>query len=137
MFVEIKAEHIEHIIVHCSNHLTVSQLLNLLQNETNNAAFHAHELQLLFADDDGDLDDDYPAPDVHAIISALGMTNFYVKIKNALTEEQKNELRRNTQLHKGQLMSTEEADKRYNEEIEESESESEDEYGINGCCVVL
>eukprot|EP01084_Bolivina_argentea_P248475 415652_1 len=129
IFVEIKPDHIEHIIVYFQKHFSVQQFLDLLKNKTNNAMFKDHELQIFCADDEGDLDDDFPSPETTAIIANLGLTNFYIKLANELNDEERDELRRTTIHHKKLLSTEQEMDERYNinEEDDESESSYEDE----------
>ena len=137
VFVEIKPDHIEQIIVHFMKHFSVKQFLDLLKNETNNAAFTNTQLEIFCADEDGDLDDDFPAPEQTSIIANLGIKNFYIKLKGA-NDEQRNDIRRSTLSYKDQLLTTEEVDKMHSldeEEDDDEESEYEEEGGCN--CVIL
>lgn len=135
--VEIKKEHVEHIIVYFNKHFTVTQFLDLLKNETNNAAFQNTELEIFCADDDGDIEEDFPPPEKTSVIAQLGLKHFYIKIKGA-NDEQRNDIRRSTISHKQQLMTTQEIDTMYslNEESDEEESsEYEDDEGCK--CIIL
>merc|ERR1712154_499311 len=123
-FVEIEAEHIEQIIVHFNRALSVLELLALVQNETNNGQFAEHKLLIFCADEDGDLDDDFPAPEPTAIIAKLGIKNIYIKINDA-NDAQREEMRRSTLAHKGALMSQEEVE-RHLRDVPEGDDESED-----------
>ena len=67
IYVEIHPEHIEHIIVHFLKTYTVQQFLDLLKNKTNNGAFAHNELEIFCADEDGDLDDDFPPPNLDRV----------------------------------------------------------------------
>jgi len=138
-FVEIEAEHIEQIIVHFDRSLSVAQLLALVQNETNNGEFVGHKLAIFCADEDGDLDDDFPAPEPSAIIAKLGIKNFYIKISNA-NDSQRKELRRSTLLHVKSLMPLNEANKMHSltEEDSDSDDDSDGQRERGGCgCLVL
>eukprot|EP01083_Nonionella_stella_P208121 755514_1 len=142
IYVEIKPDHIEHIIVYFQKHFSVKQFVDLLKNETNNAAFVNAELEIFCADEDGDLDDDFPAPEPNAIIANLGIKNFYIELINEMTEEQRNEIRRSTIAHKSQLLTTEQMDKMHNiddNNEETDDDDDDDEYEDDeGCkCIIL
>eukprot|EP00484_Ammonia_sp_Unknown_P030403 CAMPEP_0197037604 /NCGR_PEP_ID=MMETSP1384-20130603/14767_1 /TAXON_ID=29189 /ORGANISM="Ammonia sp." /LENGTH=429 /DNA_ID=CAMNT_0042467925 /DNA_START=77 /DNA_END=1366 /DNA_ORIENTATION=+ len=141
VWVEIKEDHVEQIIVYFNKHLTVQQFLDLLKNETNNAAFKDTQLEMFCADADGDIDDDFPAPEGNAILSNLGLKNFYIKLSGA-SDDQIENIRRSTLAHKKQLLSTEEAEKMhsFNEDADDDEEEYEDDEDEEdgGCkCVIL
>ena len=110
--------------------------LDLLKNETNNGAFAHNELEIYCADEDGDLDDDFPAPDPNQVIKEINMVHFYIKIR--ASEEQRQTLRRETIRHIGALSSTATMDSEYGLSEEESDEESDDDSGSTGCkCVVM
>ena len=133
--VEIKMDHVEHIIVYFNKHFTVKQFLDLLKNETNNAAFQNMELQIFCADDDGDIEEDFPPPEQTSVLAQLGLKHFYIKIKGA-NDEQRNDIRRSTLSHKQQLMTTQEMDTMYS--LDESEDESSEYEEDDGCkCIIL
>eukprot|EP01084_Bolivina_argentea_P071317 129697_1 len=131
--VEISADHIEHIIVHFFKHYSVEQFLEFLKNDTNNGAFKDCEIEIFIADDDGDLDDDFPAPELKAIIANLGLKHFYIKISN-INNKKRNDIRRTTLSYKSSLMTTHQLDTLHSlEEIDEYS----DEESSGKCCIIL
>lgn len=71
--------HIQHIIIHFFKHLTVSQFCDFFREEFNEGKFSKFTLQLFVADDDGDLDDAFPQPDVAKELATLGLSHFYLR----------------------------------------------------------
>jgi len=128
VFVEIQEDTVEHVVVHFNKHITVQHFLDLLKNDTNDGAFRDTNLDIFCADDEGDLDDDFPPPGVHQVVAELNIKNFYIKIKGA-DEEERDHLRRSTLAYKGGLQSTDEADKLHHiDEDEDDDDDDEDEY---------
>jgi len=137
VYVEISAQHVEHIVVHFNKTLTVEQFIDMLKHQTNNGAFKDNELEIFCADEDGDLDDDFPAPDPGQVIKSLGLEHFYIKIKNA-DDAARSEMRRSTIRHKKGLQSTATTDSMYSLSEEESEDESSDGEHTTSCnCTVM
>jgi len=137
VYVQIKQDHVEHIIVYFSKHFSVKQFLNLLKNETNNAAFQGTDLEIFCADDEGDIDEDFPAPEPNAVLAQLGLKHFFIKLKGA-SDEQRNDIRRSTLSHKQQLLTTQEMDTMHSLDESESEYEEESYEEDDGCkCIIL
>jgi len=135
LYVEISAEHVEHIIVHFLKTYTVRQFLDLLKNETNNGAFMHNELEMYCADDDGDLDDDFPKPDFDQVVKDIGLIHFYIKIR--ASDVERNNMRRSTIRHIQGLQSTATVDSMYSLSEEESGDESDDEVNTGCQCLVM
>ena len=118
----------------------MKQFLDLSKNETNNAAFQNTELEMFCADDDGDLDDDFPEPEQTSVLAQYGLKHFYIKIKGA-NDEQRNDIRRITLSHKQQLMPTQEMDAMYStdedDDDDEYEEESDYEEDGGGNCIIM
>ena len=138
VFVEITPDHVEHIIVYFNKHLSVEQFLDLLKMETNGGAFKDTEVDIFVADEDGDLDDDFPAPEMKAVIANLGLKNFYIKLKGA-DDEQRDDIRRSTTMNIERLPTEAEVNKMHslNEDDEyDDEEEYEEEDGGCSCCIL-
>ena len=66
--------------------MTGSQFIDFIKKEFNSGALLNSKIELWVADEDGDLDDDYPQPESDQILSKMGLDNFYLKIKDADTQ---------------------------------------------------
>ena len=60
-----------------------SQFISFIKKEFNNGTLLHTSIELWIADEDGDLDDDYPQPEADQVLSGMGLENFYLKITDA------------------------------------------------------
>ena len=65
------------------------EFINFIKQEFNRGALKDANVELWIADDEGDIDDDYPQPEEDQILSKMGLTYFYLKINDVDTQARK------------------------------------------------
>ena len=123
---EIKSDYVQHIIIYAQKDWTHRKVLQYLREKL--PVLSDIDLELQCADDDGDLDDDFPSPEMNCVIAELGLIHFYLVING--NDQQRNNIVKGIQSYPKELPIT--------KEIEDKVGNDEHKLSSKGCkCAVL